>query len=151
MEIIEGFAAAKARLSREAVSGPAEASPSIKSRLKEIFGRDIEVESAVAQILADVRAHGDSAVLDYTFKIDGFRLSSLEVGRDLIKEAYNQVDKELIEALKVAAGRIRLFHQEQKDCLFQGVRGTEWGQLVRPLERLEYTLPAALPAIHQPS
>jgi histidinol dehydrogenase len=136
MEIIEGLAQAKARLSRQTVVELGEVSSHVKNRLKEVFGKAIEPEQAVAQILQDVRCRGDAAVLDLTFKIDGFKLSSLEINKRQIAEAYNDVDKSLVEALKIAASRIRQFHQEQKDYIFQGVKGKEWGQLVRPLARI---------------
>ncbi len=42
MEIIEGFAAAKAKLSRQAIAESGTVSPRIKNRLKEVFGREIE-------------------------------------------------------------------------------------------------------------
>jgi histidinol dehydrogenase len=136
LELIEGFAKAKARLSRRAVVEFGEVSPPIKSRLKEVFGKAISPEKAVAKILQDVRKKGDTAVFDYTFRIDGYKLKSLEIDQKEIKNAYNQVDKDLVAALKVAADRIRRFHQEQKDYLFHGVEGKDWGQLVCPLERV---------------
>jgi histidinol dehydrogenase len=104
--------------------------------LKEVFGKAIEPEQAVLQILQDVRCRGDAAVQEFTFKIDGFKPPSLEINKQQIAEAYKNVDKSLVEALKIAASRIRQFHQEQKDYIFQGVKGKEWGQLVRPLARI---------------
>ncbi len=108
----------------------------MRSRLKEIFGADIGLEEAVARILDDVRNQGDQAVLDYTFRIDGFRLKSIEIKPAQIREAYSQTDKELVEALTIAAGRIRSFHEAQKEHLFQEVNGADWDQLVRPLFRV---------------
>jgi histidinol dehydrogenase len=110
-------------------------SPRVKSRLKEVFGRDIEPADAVYQILRDVRSKGDLAVLNYTLKIDGFKLSSLEISRQEIKDAYQHVDQELVSALKLAADRIRRFHQAQKEALCNRMEGPEWGQIIRPLER----------------
>jgi histidinol dehydrogenase len=136
LEIIEGFAAASARLSRRTVSGAGGISPRMRSRLKEIFGADIGLEEAVARILDDVRNQGDQAVLDYTFRIDGFRLKTIEIKPAQIREAYSQTDKELVEALTIAAGRIRSFHEAQKEHLFQEVNGADWDQLVRPLFRV---------------
>jgi histidinol dehydrogenase len=136
LQIIKGFAAARASLSRVAAVEPGEVSPGISRRLKEVFGRKIGPEQAVAQIVQDVRTRGDSAILDYTLRIDGFKPRALEISRQQIKAAYDQVSPELIEALKLAAERIRGFHQQQKDQIFQGVVGQEWGQLVRPLERV---------------
>jgi histidinol dehydrogenase len=136
LEIIKGIAAARARLSRQAVVDLGEVSPRIKQRLKEIFGREIAAGEAVAQILQDVLSKGDSAVSDYTFKIDGFKPGAMEISREQVQGAYSHISTELIEAVKLAATRIRGFHEQQKDHIFQGVEGNEWGQLVRPLERV---------------
>ena len=38
---------------------------------------DADVGEAAAQILADVKAHGDAAVIDYTTKFDGETLDAL--------------------------------------------------------------------------
>ena len=143
MEIIKGFEAAKAKLSRQITVDLGKVSPRTQQRLKEIFGREINASEAVNQILSDVKKNGDAAVIDYTFRIDSFKLRALEISRQQIKDAYRQVNLELIEALKVAAERIRKFHQEQKDYLFHGVIGSEWGQLVRPLTRAGLYTPAS--------
>lgn len=135
MEIIEGFSNAKNRLSRRTVVEYGRVSPQIKQRLKEVFGRSISPERAVAQILKEIQNGGDKAILDYTFRIDGIKLKSLEVNPKQIRQAYKSLDGKLVEALITASGRIRQFHSQQRDNLFKGVDGKDWGQLVRPLER----------------
>jgi histidinol dehydrogenase len=143
VEILKGFEAAKARLSRQVTMDLGKVTPRTQQRLKEIFGRDITASEAVAQILGDIKKNGDAAVRDYTFRIDGFKTDILEVSREEIQTAYSHVSRDLVEALKVAAERIRKFHQEQKDYLFHGVIGEEWGQLVRPLARSGLYTPAS--------
>jgi len=143
VEIIKGFEAAKAKLSREGTVELGKVSPRTQQRLNEIFGRDITAAEAVTQILRDIKEKGDTAVIDYTFRIDGFKTNTLEVSRKEIQDAYSQVGQGLVEALKVAAERIRRFHQEQKDYLCHGVVGKEWGQLVRPLARSGLYTPAS--------
>jgi histidinol dehydrogenase len=120
VRIIEGFEPAKSILSRQAP--------------KELFGGD-DREQAVRQIIDDVRDRGDAALFDYTERFDGVKLTSLEVSKKQIASAYDEVDKELVSALKLAAKRIRSFHLKQK----RGIRGFNkqgLGQLVRPLERI---------------
>jgi histidinol dehydrogenase len=46
------------------------------------------------------------------------------------------VDNKLVSALRTASGRIRAFHQAQKEAVWHGVTGLEWGQIVRPLTRV---------------
>ncbi len=116
MKIIEGFGLAKEVLSRRTSA--------------EFYGSDLEMK--VRQIIDEVRKRGDGALFDYTEQFDGVRLTSLEVGKEQIKSAYQQVDEELLSALKLAAERIGSFHQKQKDSLAKGGAG----QLIRSLERV---------------
>ncbi|MEA3442797.1 MAG: histidinol dehydrogenase [Chloroflexota bacterium] len=69
-----------------------------------------EEEEVVERIIADVRNRGDEAVFNYTRKLDGVELGSLEVSKNEILSAYNEIDKELISALELAAGKIHAFH-----------------------------------------
>ncbi|GAJ07926.1 unnamed protein product, partial [marine sediment metagenome] len=79
-----------------------------------MFGTD-DPEQAVRQIVSEVRNRGNAALLDYTLRIDGIKLTSLEVGKQQIANAYQEVDRELVSALKLAAERIHSFHTAQKD------------------------------------
>jgi histidinol dehydrogenase len=143
MEIIRGFAAAKANLGRQIVMDFGKVSP----RSKELFGRNMSPEEVVKMVLDDVRTKGDSAVIDYTDKFDKYHISAFEVTDQQIKEAYVKVDPELIGALKLAARRIQEFHQAQKDLVWKGVEGREWGQLIRPLERVGLYAPGGTAAL----
>jgi histidinol dehydrogenase len=118
MKIIEGFAAAKAALTRQ--------------RQAAVPGDD-EREEVVRQIVKDVRRRGDAALRDYTEKFDGVRLDKLEVSRAQVDRAYRQVDKDLLAALELAAGRITAFHERQKQALLRQSTGESLGWLVRPL------------------
>jgi histidinol dehydrogenase len=141
MEIIEGFTAAKVRLTRKPASGAEEVSSEKKSKSREALGVEVTAEQSVARIISDVRERGDAALREYNLKFDGVKTDSLEISREQIKAAYNHVDKELIAALRFAAERIRKFHQEQKDAIWHGVDGEEWGQIIRPLERVGFYVP----------
>jgi len=103
MEYVEGFTKARARLTRQ---------PSIE------FGA--RQEEAVAQILSEVHTRGDAAVLDFTLQFEKIRPASLEIQRQQITAAYQQVDENLLAAIKLAAERIREFHQDQLDSLLNG-------------------------------
>jgi histidinol dehydrogenase len=120
LKIIEGFKSAKAALSRQAKQAP----------------DTDEREQTVRQIINEVRRRGDAALLDYTLKFDDVKLTSLEVGREQINAAYNEVDSELLSALKLAAGRIESFHTTQRDSLLRESTGTDLGWLIRPLKRV---------------
>ncbi len=135
MIIIEGFQSAKLILSRQAPAEFYPVSPAIGQRLKEMFGTD-DPEQAVRQIVSEVRNRGDAALFDYTLKIDGIELTSLEVSKEQIAGAYQEVSQELLSALKLAADQVRSFHTEQKNNFWSGSTKPELGQLIRPLERI---------------
>ena len=120
MRIIEGFEPAKALLSRQ----------------PEAEFYQSELEPQVKEIIDEVRGGGDTALFKYTLKLDGVKLSALEVSRQQIKDAYRQVDKELLAALKFAAERIGSFHKKQKESIWGLAAEKGFGQLIRPLERI---------------
>ena len=125
MKIIEGFQAAKSALSRQTAF--------------EFYGND--AEQAVRQIIDEVRNRGDAALIDYTLKFDGIKLTCLEISKQQITGAYQEVNKELVSALKLAAERIYSFHLAQRDNIWGKVMGQGLGQLVRPLERIGVYVP----------
>jgi len=57
-------------------------------------------------IMKDVAENGDQAVVDYTAKFDGVRPSSLLVSRHDVKQAYGQVTKEQVKAVKLMKERL---------------------------------------------
>ncbi|HSW57668.1 MAG TPA: histidinol dehydrogenase [Dehalococcoidales bacterium] len=132
MEILKGLEAAKAVLGRRIGLDFGKISP----RSKELFGREMSPEEVVKMVVEDVRAKGDQAVVEYTLKFDRYQITEFEVTKAKMRAAYSELSPQLTEALRLAAQRIRDFHQEQKDLLWKGVEGKEWGQLIRPLERV---------------
>jgi len=74
-----------------------------------------DVDDDVAGILADVRARGDAAVLAYTKEFDGFDLTqaSMRVTAEEIAVALEACDKDVLNALQLAADRINDFHNRQ--------------------------------------
>ena len=128
MKIITGFSKAKSALSRQK---PADSS-SLELRQK---------EADVRKIIEDVQKRGDAALREWTFKLDRVKLTSLEVSREQVASAYHQVDEELVAALKLAAERIRSFHEAQKHNICNEMTGEDVGQLIRPLQRAGVYVP----------
>ncbi|HXV46350.1 MAG TPA: histidinol dehydrogenase [Nitrososphaera sp.] len=58
------------------------------------------------EIMKSVAERGDSAVLDYTAKFDGVVLGSLKVTEQEIKQAYSQVTKEQVKAVRLMKDRL---------------------------------------------
>lgn len=74
-----------------------------------------EVDTIVADIIADVRARGDAAVIDYTERFDRLTLTSetLRLSDSEIDALVAQVPDEERAALELAAERIRAYHARQ--------------------------------------
>ncbi|MEQ1942385.1 histidinol dehydrogenase [Mesorhizobium sp. VNQ89] len=74
-----------------------------------------DVESAVRDIIARVRAEGDAALVDYTRRFDRADLATLGIAVSPadIARAYEQADPATVEALKFARDRIRSHHERQ--------------------------------------
>jgi len=133
LKVIEGFTSAKTVLSRQV---PVEFYPSsltLELELRKLPACD-EAEREVRKIIDNVRERGDNAVLTFTSKYDGIKLTSLEVSKEQITSAYQEVDAELVSALRLAAERIRSFHTAQRESILSGIAKLGSGQLVRPLE-----------------
>jgi histidinol dehydrogenase len=103
--------------------------------------RDPAVEAAVRAILADVRARGDTALLEYTQRFD--KVSARSVA-DLERTfAGIEVSADHKKALAAAHARIRAFHERQlqKSWEYTEADGTRLGQRVTPLQRVGLYVP----------
>jgi histidinol dehydrogenase len=108
--------------------------------------QDPAIDAAVAVIIADVRARGDAAVLDYTGRFDRLRaqrLVDLAIDRATMRAAYDALPDAQRDALQVAARRIRDFHERQRGSgfAFRDANGTELGQRITPLDRVGLYVP----------
>lgn len=138
MRIIQDIQTAKSTLLKRLPAELVELPPQAKERIKEAFGEELAPEEVVKRIITDVQRGGDAALLKYIEKLEGARLTRVEVPEKEITAARNNIDGELLAALQTAAGRIRDFHQKQRDLLPEGriELGEGLGQVIVPLERV---------------
>ena len=75
-----------------------------------------DVDAVVAEIIADVRARGDAALIDFTARFDRTTLTpgTLRISAEEVAEAIANVPKAQLDALKLAADRIRAYHVRQR-------------------------------------
>lgn len=122
-----------------------ELSPAAARRTAELFGEALTPLEAVRRILADVEAHGDAAVVEYTERIDGVKLDpeTLFVDGDEIARAREEIPPENLEAIRTACERIRRFHEAQRErsWFIHGPQGEILGQRIAPLERVACYVP----------
>ncbi len=102
-----------------------------------------KIESAVAEILENIRINGDQAVLGYTAQFDGVKLDCLRVTEDEINTAYDNMDTYFIETLNQAAQNIRGFHEKQvhNDFSISQQAGVVMGQKYTPIEKVGIYVP----------
>ncbi len=110
---------------------------------------DDAIEQRVAAILADVRARGDAAVLEYTARFDGVNapnVAALEIPRTELLAALNAIPSAQRHALEAAAQRVRSYHERQLEAAgrswsYRDEDGTLLGQKVTPLDRVGIYVP----------
>ncbi|MBM7623287.1 histidinol dehydrogenase [Sporohalobacter salinus] len=111
---------------------------------------DPEKLEKVDHILNDIQNNGDEAILNYTAKFDGVKLSKegILVSPEEIEAAYQQVDKEFLAALETAINNIKDFHKRQKRENWMNVDddGVMLGQVIRPLESVGLYVPGGTAA-----
>jgi histidinol dehydrogenase len=128
--------------------------PDFKVKLSAVLtfeaSEDEAIDRAAAQILADVKARGDAAVLEYTNrfdKLDAGSLAALEIPQSELRAALDGLSAERRAALQTAADRVRAYHERQKqECGSDGFTyteadGTVLGQKVTPLDRVGIYVP----------
>lgn len=115
---------------------------SIEKRAGEI---DRDVTTSVCRILDDIRSRGDDALIEYTRKFDSQYVlrENLRVSEEEINRAYENVDKDFIEAITFAEQNIREFHENQKQRSWMAANkgGVIMGQTVRALDTVGIYVP----------
>ena len=110
---------------------------------------DAAIESRVAEIIADVRARGDAALLELTARFDGVQaatMAEMEIGADELRAAFETITPAQRHALQAAAERVRDYHRRQLDASsrswqYRDRDGTRLGQKVTPLDRVGIYVP----------
>ena len=111
---------------------------------------DEAIDAAVVKILAQVKANGDAAVLDFTKQFDRLNVASvneLEISQAELKKAYDGLSAEQKNALDIAAQRVRAYHEKQRieagchSWEYEEADGTRLGQKVTALDRVGIYVP----------
>ena len=109
---------------------------------------DSDVDAVVADILTDVRARDDTAVIELTAKFDQFELTSetMTFSAVEIDAAIEAVPGEEREALELAAARIRAYHERQfpEDAWWKDGSGVQLGWRWTHIESVGLYVPGGL-------
>lgn len=104
-----------------------------------------QVEDAVSAIVADVQKRGNAAVLEYTRRFDGLKLSSrsMRVTQEEIDEAYSLVDGDVRKAVAASKRNIHAFARRslRRDWKAKNREGVEVGERFTPYGRVGVYVP----------
>ncbi|OAE59513.1 histidinol dehydrogenase [Achromobacter insolitus] len=124
--------------------------PGFKSALSTLLAfeatEDESIDRAAAGILADVRARGDAALVEYTQRFDrmpGASAQTLEIPKAEWQAALAALPAAQRNALEAAADRVRSYHERQRaeTWTYTDADGTMLGQQVTPLDRVGLYVP----------
>ena len=107
---------------------------------------DEAVNNTVNSIISQIRAHGDSALLEFTNRFDRWSAGSaedLQIPLSRLEQAWNNLSSEQQYALQHAADRVRAYAERQKmeGWEYTEADGTLLGQQVTPLDRVGLYVP----------
>jgi histidinol dehydrogenase len=100
-------------------------------------------EERVRTILEQVRSGGDDALLELSERFDGIRPDPLRIPAARLRQAWEECDRGLRDALELAHRRILSFHRAQRpaDLALKGPFGEELGRRWRAVERAGIYVP----------
>ena len=109
---------------------------------------DPKIEQTVRAIIENVQQNGDQALRDYEQKFDQVKLDDFRVPQAQIDRAWEQIDADLKQALRVAKTNITSFHQQEIDNGFMDAArpGIIRGQKVIPLATVGLYVPGGTAA-----
>ncbi|RXK13169.1 histidinol dehydrogenase [Halarcobacter mediterraneus] len=105
-----------------------------------------EVSSIVTSIIDEIVEDGNEALKKHIEKFDKWEVKSdeeLQISKDDMKKAYENIDEKLKEALHIAYDRIKTYHEKQlpKSWIDFEKNGTILGQKVTPVDRAGLYIP----------
>lgn len=104
---------------------------------------DEEIEKSVAEIIRNVRAHGDSALREYASRFDHFTGESLMLSSEEIDEGADKVSPKVGEAIRKAASNIEKFHRAQlpEEVKVETMHGVTCMQRAVPITKVGLYIP----------
>lgn len=103
--------------------------------------------AVVQEILDNVKERGNAALIDYTAKFDGAKISAIRVSEEEITAGLAQVNPAFLQVLQRAKANISEFHEKQVTQGFMLTRnGAVMGQRVLPLAKVGVYVPGGTAA-----
>ena len=117
-----------------------------KEFIKNSRQQDINVSEAVIDIIENVKNNGDRSIIEYCNKFDDAKFQSSQdflVTKEEISNAYQNIDKNLLNSLKQAKKRILAYHKKQmpKNLSYRDKSGVKLGNIWKPIEKVAVYAP----------
>ena len=129
------------------------------SRFEQLISEDSEsaakIKNRVAEIIARVRKEGDSALLEFAARFDGFAPSAaddFEIAPEMLSDSLARISQDDRRALQTAATRIEDYHRRQFNqgggggWQFEDEFGSVLGERILPLSRVGVYAPGGMAA-----
>ena len=133
MRIVNGIDSARRALSEGRTLDLASVPASFTDTAERIFGSRLTPTETVARIIDVVKDEGDAGVLRLAHAIEGSQQQTLEVSPEKVDSSTESVDPRLMEALRLAAERIRSYHEATNPRTWMDF-GAGYGALSTPCE-----------------
>jgi histidinol dehydrogenase len=128
--------------------GAADFEPRFRALLEAKRESALDVDAAVAAIIADVRARGDAALVEYTLRFDRVDLtqSGFRIGEKEVDAAVAACDSKALRALEFAHERVLAYHRRQtpSDVAFVDALGVELGWRWRAVDSVGLYVPGGV-------
>lgn len=104
------------------------------------------LQEQVREIVSDVRARGDAALLEFTRRFDGVALDAIEVGTAEFAAAETALDAEQRQAVDRAIANVRRFHEPQlgPPLRVETAPGVVCERQFRPIDAVGLYVPAGV-------
>ena len=101
------------------------------------------ISKAVADILVQVKLHGDEALKALSNKFDKIQIEQIKLTQEEIKTAANRVNPELKQAMQLAVTNIEKFHQAQayQSIMVETMPGVKCQLVTRPIDSVGLYIP----------
>ncbi len=146
----EGAAAAIAELRAKLAPSGNIVSEAGRRKTLEVFGRELSPAEVVEQICSEVRAEGLAAVLRYSEKLDGAKLTAdtLRVPHEELEAAHKVVAPEFLQTIRRIRENILRFQTAilHRDVEVAAPHGCKLRQRYVPLERVGVCVPGGAAA-----
>ena len=108
---------------------------------KEDTGSKSEI---VKNIVKKVKKSGDEALRDFSFEFDKVKLDNIKVTREMFDRAYELVEPDFINSIRVAVDNIRKFHSAYfpKSVNVEVMPGVKCQKIVKAIESVGLYVPA---------